>query len=162
MLWNFINSGADGYQPTAGVVFDASGNLYGTTLFGGAYNYGIVYELSPTASGVWKETIVHNFDRNGTDGFFPSTGKLVFDTQGNLYRATGDGGGGKYFQGTIDSILPSPYSFPLAFVASVMPSVKRASLSPRSILMVPSSYSTFDENPSTIFPVLRGTEGPEL
>jgi hypothetical protein len=62
----------------------------------------------------------------------------------------------------IDSILQSPYSFPLAFVASVMPSVNRASLSPRSILMVPSSYSTSDENPSTIPPVVRGTEGPEL
>ena len=107
VLWNFSQNGADGYNPYGGVVFDAAGNLYGTTLYGGAYNYGIVYELSPTANGAWKETVLHSFDRNGTDGFYPNTGNLVLDTEGNLYGATADGGGGNYFEGTIFELSPS-------------------------------------------------------
>lgn len=107
VLWNFSKNGTDGLNPTGGVVFDAAGNLYGTTLFGGTYNYGIVFELSPTTSGEWKETILHSFDHNGTDGFFPSTGKLVFDAHGNLYGTTEDGGSGNNPQGTIFRLEPS-------------------------------------------------------
>jgi uncharacterized repeat protein (TIGR03803 family) len=46
-------TGTDGSTPTAGVVFDSKGNLYGTTTNGGAYNKGAVFELSPTTSG-WR------------------------------------------------------------------------------------------------------------
>ena len=38
MLHNFNNDGTDGTEPLAGLIFDAAGNLYGTTYEGGAYN----------------------------------------------------------------------------------------------------------------------------
>ena len=40
-------TGGDGYNPQCSVVFDARGNLYGTTSSGGAYNYGVVWEITP-------------------------------------------------------------------------------------------------------------------
>src|SRR5882672_3770406 len=53
VLYNFAyNSG-----PFGGVVFDAAGNMYGTTFGGGTYKGGTVYELSPQAGGGWTETI---------------------------------------------------------------------------------------------------------
>src|SRR5438445_7907325 len=54
-----------------GVVFDASGNLYGTTKYGGAYDYGTVFELTPSAGG-WTENVLRSFD--GSDGFEPWAG----------------------------------------------------------------------------------------
>jgi uncharacterized repeat protein (TIGR03803 family) len=81
-----------GANPVAGVVFDASGNLYGTTALGGGMNYGTVFELSPPAAGEtnWTETVLHNFAL--TDGAGPSAG-VVFDASGNLYGTTALGGG---------------------------------------------------------------------
>jgi uncharacterized repeat protein (TIGR03803 family) len=78
--------GLDGLHPTSGLVIDGTGNVYGTTLYGGPGNWGIVFELSPGASG-WTETILHHFG-----GVFRLQGGLVFDPQGNLY-GTANGGG---------------------------------------------------------------------
>ncbi len=79
-------------MPQAGVITDAAGNLYGTTFYGGLYGMGMVYELSPSASG-WQETILHSFNVDGTDGYFP-TGGLIFDKAGNLYGTAQFGGTG--------------------------------------------------------------------
>lgn len=98
VLHSFNNKGTDGYIPVAGLVFGASGNLYGTTPAGGAHNLGIVYELTPTGGGGWAEAIVHSFNFNGVDGDDPS-GSLVADAMGNLYGATR--GGGTYNYGTV-------------------------------------------------------------
>ncbi len=46
----------NGDQPIAGVTIDGSGNLYGTTFYGGAEGNGMVFELSP-GSGGWVETV---------------------------------------------------------------------------------------------------------
>jgi uncharacterized repeat protein (TIGR03803 family) len=81
-------SGADGSTPDGGVVFDAQGNLYGTTSWGGANNAGIVFELSP--GKIWTERILHNFNLDGMDGANPSGG-LVFDQAGNMYGTAGGG-----------------------------------------------------------------------
>jgi uncharacterized repeat protein (TIGR03803 family) len=54
-------NGRDGENPFAAVILDPSGNLYGTTSYGGADNVGTVFELSPTGDGTWKEKIIHNF-----------------------------------------------------------------------------------------------------
>jgi uncharacterized repeat protein (TIGR03803 family) len=89
VLYSF---GKDAASPQASLVFDAKGNLYGTTLSGGAYHVGTVFELTPTDSGGWKEKILHSFG-NGKDGFFPYS-NLIFDTSGNLYGTTYYGGGG--------------------------------------------------------------------
>lgn len=81
----------DGETPSGQLVFDAAGNLYGTTQRGGLHNNaGTVYELSPHSDGTWTERIVHNFG-NGTDGTDPYGG-LTIDASGNLYGTTTAGG----------------------------------------------------------------------
>ena len=92
VLHNFGNS-LDGGFPYSGLILDASGNLYGTTYYGGPYDDGVVFELTPTVSGSWTEKILHNFNNNGKDGHQPYAG-LRFDTKGNLYGATIYGGNG--------------------------------------------------------------------
>jgi uncharacterized repeat protein (TIGR03803 family) len=78
-------------NPHDGVIFDNNGNLYGTTYLGGAYGFGGVFELSaPTAPGsYWTEKALYDF--NNTDGGAPN-GSLVFDSAGNLYGTTLQGG----------------------------------------------------------------------
>ena len=100
ILWNFGN-GSDGTLPSAGLISDGSGNLYGTTQEGGAYaqpgpfNFypgGTVFELTPpsTDGGHWTEKILWNFGNN-TDGWAPLAG-LIFDSESNLYGTTYMGG----------------------------------------------------------------------
>ncbi len=67
VLHSFAN-GTDGARPLASVIFDAAGNLYGTTTEGGTNRDGTVFELTPTAGGGWTETLLHSFNNNGTDG----------------------------------------------------------------------------------------------
>jgi uncharacterized repeat protein (TIGR03803 family) len=90
----------DGARPYASVVFDATGNLYGTTFHAGAYHAGTVYELSPQPGGGWTEKVLHSFQINRSDGMNPFS-KLVLDTSGNLYGTTALGGtydGGTVFE----------------------------------------------------------------
>lgn len=78
----------DGSHPSSGIVFDAAGNIYGTTASGGTYGQGTVFELMPV-NGKYQEKILWNF--NGTDGAQPS-GSLALDRAGNLYGTTSSGG----------------------------------------------------------------------
>jgi uncharacterized repeat protein (TIGR03803 family) len=103
ILHNFNQAGQDGVNPTASVVFDASGNLYTVTQVGGASGKGTVFKLAPTASGDWSETILHNFSSQGTDGYNPGAA-LIFDASGNLYGTTSQGG--TYNQGSVFEIAP--------------------------------------------------------
>jgi uncharacterized repeat protein (TIGR03803 family) len=80
----------DGSYPVAGLVLDAAGNLYGTTLFGGTHNAGIVFKLAPNLDGTWTESVLHSFSW-GADGANPVAG-LVLDAAGNLYGTTYWGG----------------------------------------------------------------------
>ena len=94
ILLNF--NGGDGGYPYGGLIFDAAGNLYGTTLYGGDcitndIGCGVVFELSPAADGKWNETVVHSFPATATDGYFPYAG-VIFDAVGNLYGTTYAGG----------------------------------------------------------------------
>ena len=92
VLHNFIGRSGDGHTPACTLLFDASGNLYGTTTQGGGpSNAGTVFELSPNANGTWKETVLHNFNQAPGDGSWPTT-SLVFDASGNLYGLTLGGG----------------------------------------------------------------------
>jgi uncharacterized repeat protein (TIGR03803 family) len=91
ILHSFNNNGIDGYDPSAGLVFDAAGNLYGTTFFGGAYNDGTVFELTPQTGGGWKEKVLHSFNNNGEDGSGPYSGVIV-GASGHLYGTTNWGG----------------------------------------------------------------------
>jgi len=89
VLHNF-GSGMDGLNPKAGLIFDAAGNLYGTTYYGGTHSSGTVFELTPNGDGSWTEKVLHNFG-SGMDGQYPWAG-LIFDAAGNLYGTTADGG----------------------------------------------------------------------
>jgi uncharacterized repeat protein (TIGR03803 family) len=89
----FENNGVDGNAPYASLIFDAAGNLYGTTVAGGAHDYGTVFELSPITGGGWMETVLHSFDADGMDGTYPFS-SLIFDGSGNLYGTTSEGGNG--------------------------------------------------------------------
>ena len=96
VLYSF-NDSSGSVLPQASLVSDSAGNLYGTTFYGGAYGMGTVYKLSPADSG-WNETILHSFNIDGVDGFFP-TSTLVFDSAGNLYGTTQYGGTGNCSNG---------------------------------------------------------------
>jgi len=72
------------------LVFDAKGNLYGTTGQGGTANGGTVFQLTPRSGGGWTEAVLHRFS-GGSDGYLPSSG-LVLDNVGNFYGTTSEGG----------------------------------------------------------------------
>jgi uncharacterized repeat protein (TIGR03803 family) len=112
VLHNFNNTGTDGYHPLGGLIFDAAGNLYGTTNSGGnttgcsiqsGSGCGTVFELTPRSGGGWAERILHNFNDNGTDGYQPAV-TLIFDGAGNLYGTTVQGGANNL--GTVFELTP--------------------------------------------------------
>lgn len=84
-----FGGGTDGAYPVASLIRDRSGNLYGTTLFGGANGDGTVFEVSYSKGG-WKETVIYSFG-GGADGIEP-WGSLTFDKTGHLYGTTMNGG----------------------------------------------------------------------
>ena len=81
------------------LIFDASGNLYGTTFFGGKYSFGTAFKLTPQSGGGWAEKIVHAFGANNMES---APSRLIFDAAGNLYGTTqqdnNGGGGGTVFE----------------------------------------------------------------
>jgi uncharacterized repeat protein (TIGR03803 family) len=95
----------DGNQPSADLIFDAAGNLYGTTPFGGdvAGSIGTVFELSPSPGGDWTEKVLYSFDF-ATSGATPYAG-LIFDAGGNLYGTAA--GGGVHNNGTVFELSPT-------------------------------------------------------
>jgi len=86
-----FTGGNDGSYPEAGLVFDQAGNLYGTTVGGGAGMDGTVFELEPNSDGSWTERVLHSFT-GSDDGAFPYCAP-IFDVDGNLYGTTLRGGG---------------------------------------------------------------------
>lgn len=102
VLYSFcLHACMDGGSPLAEVIFDRSGNLYGTTFDGGASQWGVVFELTPV-NDHWSETVLYSFT-GANDGFNPHAG-LVLDKNGNLYGVTFQGGTGGY--GTAFEITP--------------------------------------------------------
>ena len=100
VLYRFTGAG-DGAVPESGLIFDAAGSLYGTTIHGGSSGDGTVFELTAPArpEGAWTLNVLHNFIGQ-TDGKI-SMGTLIFDKAGNLYGPTlfgGRFGGGTVFQ----------------------------------------------------------------
>ncbi len=81
-------NGANGKSPSAGLIMDSSGDLFGTAEYGGANGYGTVFEV---AHGSTTITTLASF--NGTNGQHPYAG-LIMDSSGDLFGAT-EGGGAK-------------------------------------------------------------------
>ncbi|MGC2112385.1 MAG: choice-of-anchor tandem repeat GloVer-containing protein [Candidatus Korobacteraceae bacterium] len=110
ILHSFNFNGVDGAYPDAALVFDAQGNLYGTTAGGGSHacpdtgnNCGTVFEMSPRGDGTFTERVLHNFNNDGHDGIVPQAG-LTFDAAGNLYGTTYQGG--THGEGTVFEVMP--------------------------------------------------------
>ena len=90
-LWKFRGGSTDGGESSAALVRDSNGSLYGTTIFGGPQNRGMVFKLTPPAPGssLWTESIIWSFSE--TDGAYPHA-PMVFDAHGNLYGTATNGG----------------------------------------------------------------------
>src|ERR1700733_13921640 len=95
-LLHSFTGGSDGQGPSAGLLMDTKGDLYGMTVTGGSTTTcgdkdtpgcGTVFKV--TSAG--KETVLHAFRGGSNDGAYP-IGSLVADTQGNLYGTTVAGG----------------------------------------------------------------------
>ncbi|WP_316175741.1 choice-of-anchor tandem repeat GloVer-containing protein [Bradyrhizobium sp. SZCCHNRI1073] len=88
-------NGTNGASPGSGsIIFDAAGNLFGTTQSGGANNAGAVFEIAKTANGYSSTpTVLVSF--NGTNGSTPY-GNLIMDAHGDLLGTTWHGGANGY------------------------------------------------------------------
>jgi uncharacterized repeat protein (TIGR03803 family) len=118
VLHSFGGTLTDGEVPESNLIFDSAGNLYGTTEAGGAYDtvfggasngYGTVFEMSPGTGSTWTEKVLYSFSYlSQTDGYYPMAG-LVFDSKGNLYGTTSDGGSGQDLEGggTVFELTPT-------------------------------------------------------
>jgi uncharacterized repeat protein (TIGR03803 family) len=93
--------GTDGANPNGDLILDGSGAIYGLTFGGGNQSRecgsggcGTAFKLkSPAKGSAWSEQLLHRFDRTTSDGGNPTAG-LVFDSKGNLYGTTLNGGPG--------------------------------------------------------------------
>jgi uncharacterized repeat protein (TIGR03803 family) len=104
-IHQFASSSTDGQEPYGGLVMDASGNFYGSTWLGGAYNQGTIFKLS-NVDGTWQETILYDFPSCPQGCMVEGT--LARDKAGNLY---GTAAGGKnscagYACGVIFKLAP--------------------------------------------------------
>jgi hypothetical protein len=89
----------DGDSSFGNLLFDAFGNLWGTTRFGGAGQAGTAWELSPS-NGEWNLNVLHSF----TGGTYGPQAPLVRDHAGNLYGTSLNGG--QYHQGSVFELTP--------------------------------------------------------
>jgi uncharacterized repeat protein (TIGR03803 family) len=96
VLYSFAGGSKDGAEPQAGLAADAKGNLYGTTSAGGVAGTGTVFELvkPKIKDGTWTEKLLYSF-AGGTDGAVP-VGRVAFDTAGNIFGTTSQGGTAGY------------------------------------------------------------------
>lgn len=95
VLYNFCSASncSDGSYPYGSLLGDKSGNLYGTTAFGGTNEGGTVFDLHPNGKGGWTETVLYGCCSQSScfDGWTPG-GPLVMDSSGDIYGSTSQGG----------------------------------------------------------------------
>lgn len=94
VLYDFGSKPYDATASTAPLIFSKTGDLYGTSYYGGSFGGGAVFKLTHKASG-WKERILYSFCPGGfpcVDGQHPFSG-VVLDRSGSLYGTTTQGGG---------------------------------------------------------------------
>jgi uncharacterized repeat protein (TIGR03803 family) len=88
-LYSF-RSGSDGSGPSIWFAFSANDSIYSTTNSGGASNAGTVFKVQSLGGAQWTETQLYAFE-GGADGSYPNGG-VIFDSAGNLYGTTLNGG----------------------------------------------------------------------
>jgi uncharacterized repeat protein (TIGR03803 family) len=98
VLHNFNCQAEGGCKPSADLIMDSHGNLYGTT-------GGTVFEMTRGSNGKWSETILYRFNYNNSDGYQAHC-RLLFDKAGNLYGTTS--GGGLRGNGIVFELRPGP------------------------------------------------------
>jgi len=105
VIHHFHPMQGDGYAPHAGVIIDALGNLYGTTVFGGAMGTGTLFKLTPGQSGQWTEKL---YSFNGSTGGSAPYGGVIQDKAGNFYGTTfwGGNGSGQSGNGVVFALVP--------------------------------------------------------
>ena len=103
-LHRFTGPPNDGNYPGfCDLVFDPTGNIYGTTQGGGLYDWGTVFKLTQSNGG-WVESVLYSFT-SGADGGSPTAGGVVFDNAGNLYGTAFVGGDNN--SGVVYELTPS-------------------------------------------------------
>ena len=98
-------NGADGDMPSGSLIADSNGDLFGTTVGGGANGDGTVFEIVKTAGG-YASTPTTLVSFNGTNGDMPR-GSLIADSDGDLFGTTA--GGGANEEGTVFEIADSGF-----------------------------------------------------
>jgi uncharacterized repeat protein (TIGR03803 family) len=106
VLHDFPAYSSDGFDPDGGLTLDQKGNVYGTTSQGGSLGNGTVFELTRSADGRWKETILYNFPDPANKGGGADAG-VIFDRAGNLYGTTPGGGDPNCECGVVFKMTPS-------------------------------------------------------
>jgi len=97
---------ADASTPSGPILLDSTGNLYGVTSLGGAFNQGTLYKFVPGINGqLGTESILYSFGGSTTTGSYPN-GNLVFDAGGDIYGVT-NGGGDATGDGVVYMLAPS-------------------------------------------------------
>jgi uncharacterized repeat protein (TIGR03803 family) len=126
VLYEFTGLTDGGEPGTGDLNFDQSGNVYGTTVYGGytgdscpasSQGCGVVFELT-RSGGSWSESVLHQFFGAG-DGEYPEAG-AIFDNAGNLYGSASRGGNIQW-DGSTYELMPSGsgweettlYAFPI-------------------------------------------------
>jgi uncharacterized repeat protein (TIGR03803 family) len=138
----------DGLGPESQLIFDAAGNLYGTTAAGGRGHInqagevggGVVFELSPKTDG-WSESVLYNFCSLGhgnscPDGLIPNGG-VIFDAAGNLHGTTDYSGvNGAGVGGTVYEIFRGSEGWTYKLLLDIPQNSKQ------SIIQSPISFDT--------------------
>ena len=100
ILHSFTDA-SDGGEPQSSLAIDSAGSVYGTTFTGGSA--GVLFRLTKGSTGKWQETVLHTFGKQSGDGKNSDSG-LIWDSAGNLYGTTQNGGTGSL--GTVFELTP--------------------------------------------------------
>lgn len=103
VIYDFTGGTSVGSPQNLSLGVDGSGNLYGLASFGCTYGFGCVFELVAGTNGTWTLKILHAFS-GGSDGSDPYGVAPIFDSAGNLYGSTTEGGPHDY--GVVFKLTP--------------------------------------------------------